>query len=94
MGKLKFYSELRDGPWLLRAYFPSNTKQRQEWTVYVHHGDDLVRQVKLPMERSAKFGPDGADVAELNVAVASLMKDLIAGASSGDDAGGRRTTGR
>jgi hypothetical protein len=78
MAKLQLHSELRGGDWLLRAYHPSGVNQRSEWTICVYRGNDLVRQVKLPMERSTKFGPDGADVAQLNEALAEMMKDLVA----------------
>jgi hypothetical protein len=88
MAKLSFWSELREGEWLLKAYCPRSTNQPVEWTVYVYQDDKLVRQVKLPIDSSIRFGPDAGEVAQLNEALATLLKELVA--SKIENAQGKR----
>lgn len=81
MGKLAFWSELRNGEWLLKSYYPTSVNQPQEWTIYVYCGEDVVRQAKVPMDYAPRFGPDGADIALLNESLAAMLKELVDGSN-------------
>lgn len=58
------------------AYGPEGPTEPQEWYIKAVRGEEVLREIRIPLEFRPIFGYDISDVQNLNEATEKLIKEL------------------
>ena len=70
------YGSFEESGYKITAFMPSGDHEPREWYVTFENEGLAAKELRIPMLYAPIFGPDVADVAELEEKVDAMLKDL------------------